>query len=245
MDTKNTELPQLTIAIDGPSGSGKSSVSKQVARQLHAQYFDTGAMYRALAYWCLNNGIDLGTAQETDAERIVACARSFPWEQSLDPDCDDVFVAGHNVTEAIRTPEISSMVSAVSTNTKVRSILVARQQETIRNTPRVVAEGRDLTTVVATNADARILLTASEQVRMRRRGLQLETMGTAVEKKELSDQVVGRDAKDSTVVDFMAPAEGVALVDSSELNFEQTVSAVIAEVEEQAGTEKTDVGSRQ
>jgi len=209
----------LVIAIDGPSGSGKSSVSKAVARELGAVYLDTGAMYRAITYSVLDAGTDL-----TDAHAIAQAVRDAQLQISVDPDAELVKIGGVDVTQAIREPRISEQVSAVATNLDARAELVRRQQEIIKANTRIVAEGRDITTVVAPDADARILLTASEEARLRRRGLQL---GGSQNDSQLANQVLARDAKDSTVVNFTQAADGVMTVDSSDLDFEQTIAAVL------------------
>jgi CMP/dCMP kinase len=210
----------LVVAIDGPSGSGKSSVSKAVARRLGLAFLDTGAMYRALTWHCLNGRINL-----ENAAAVEGAARAMRFEQGLTPDSDFVKVNGITVTGPIREPEISKAVSAVATNLGARKELVRRQQAIIADCHhRIVVEGRDITTVVAPNAEARLILTASEEARMRRRGIQLGGTQTA---EQLAEQVLARDAKDSTVVDFQRAADGVYTVDSSELNFEETVDAVI------------------
>ncbi|MHA7304553.1 (d)CMP kinase [Arthrobacter sp. TMN-49] len=210
----------LVIAIDGPSGSGKSSVSKAVAKRLGLAFLDTGAMYRALTWHCLNGRIDLN-----NAAAVEAAARSITLEQNLTPEGEFVKVNGVTVTEPIREPEISKNVSTVATNLGARKELVRRQQAIIAQCGhRIVVEGRDITTVVAPQAHARLILTASEEARMRRRGLQL---GGTQTPEQLTQQVLARDAKDSTVVDFQRAADGVYTVDSSELNFEETVTAVI------------------
>jgi len=210
---------QLVIAIDGPSGSGKSSVSKAVARELGAAYLDTGAMYRAITYSVLADGTDL-----SDANAIAQAVRDAQLEISVDPDAELVEIGGVDVTAAIREPRISEQVSTVATNLDARAELVRRQQEIIKANLRIVAEGRDITTVVAPDADARILLTASEEARLRRRGLQL---GGTQNDAQLANQVLARDAKDSTVVNFTQAADGVMTVDSSDLDFEQTIAAVL------------------
>ena len=154
----------LTIAIDGPSGSGKSSVSKAVARRLGVGYLDTGAMYRALTWWCLEQGLDL-----TDPDAVAAAARDLPLEIGTDPDAPTVSVGGTDVSEAIRTTRVSTAVSAVATNLEVRSVLQQLQRDLMAQIAGraggVVAEGRDITTVVAPDARVRGLLTASEEAR--------------------------------------------------------------------------------
>ena len=219
-------MQKITVAIDGPSGSGKSSVSKEAARRLGAAYLDTGAMYRAVTWHALDAGTDLA-----DAAAVAAAVRAADLFISTDPDVEKVTIHGTDVTEAIREPFVSAAVSAVATNLEARAELVARQRAIIAAHPRIVAEGRDITTVVAPDAEARILLTASEEARLRRRGLQLGGTQSAA---ELEAQVLARDAKDSTVVNFQVAANGVVTVDSSDLDFEQTVETVLKAIKAQA-----------
>ncbi|KSU77418.1 (d)CMP kinase [Arthrobacter sp. BHU FT2] len=210
----------LVVAIDGPSGSGKSSVSKEVARRLRIAYLDTGAMYRALTWHCVNSNIDLD-----DAAAVEQAARDLVLDLSTSPQEEYVRVNGVDVTDAIREPAISSAVSAVATTLGARTELIRRQRDLIdKHHRRMVVEGRDITTVVAPGAEVRMLLTASEEARLRRRGIQL---GGTQNAEELAAQVTHRDAKDSTVVNFTQAADGVVTLDSSDLDFEQTVDAAL------------------
>jgi cytidylate kinase len=210
----------LVVAIDGPSGSGKSSVSRETARRLHAAYLDTGAMYRAVTLHCLSTGIDL-----KDSAAVEQAARVVDLFISTSPDRELVTLGGIDVTTAIREPRVSGAVSAVATTLGARAELIRRQRALIAGAGhRIVAEGRDITTVVAPDAEVRILLTASETARLRRRGDQLGGTQTS---SQLQQQVLERDAKDSTVVNFQQAADGVVTVDSSDLDFEQTVAAVL------------------
>ena len=219
----------LTIAIDGPSGSGKSSVSRAVARALGVGFLDTGAMYRALTWWCLDRDIDL-----TDADAVAAAARDLPLAVGTDPDAPTVSVAGTDVSQAIRTTRVSTSVSAVATNLEVRAELQQRQRDLMaqiaQETGGVVAEGRDITTVVAPDASVRVLLTASEEARLRRRSAELHGSTDAAAVEATRDQVVRRDRDDSTVSTFTEAAPGVVLVDTSDLDFDQSVAAVLAVV---------------
>ncbi|MDN4644119.1 (d)CMP kinase [Arthrobacter sp. PsM3] len=211
----------LVVAIDGPSGSGKSSVSKEVARRLKLAYLDTGAMYRALTWFCLDNGTDLD-----DGASVEAASKSLPLEISTSPLEEYVRVGGADVTLAIREPSISAAVSAVATTLGARTELIRRQRELIdKHHRRMVVEGRDITTVVAPHAEVRMLLTASEEARLRRRGIQL---GGSQNAEQLAAQVTERDAKDSTVVNFTRAADGVVTLDSSELDFAGTVDAALS-----------------
>jgi len=216
----------LTIAIDGPSGSGKSSVSRAVARRLGVGYLDTGAMYRALTWWCLEQGLDL-----TDTDAVAAAARDLPLEIGTDPDASTVSVGGTDVSEAIRTTRVSTAVSAVATNLEVRAVLQQLQRDLMARIAEqaggVVAEGRDITTVVAPDARVRVLLTASEEARLRRRSAELHGTVDAASVEATRDQVVRRDRDDSTVATFTEAAEGVVLVDTSDLDFDESVEAVL------------------
>jgi cytidylate kinase len=212
----------LVVAIDGPSGSGKSSVARGVAQRLGLRFVDTGAMYRALTWWALSRDVDL-----TDTDRVAALARELPLQLGTDPADPHVLVDGKDVGEAIRTPDISAAVSAVATNLGVREELV-RRQRALAAQGGVVVEGRDITTVVAPDADVRVLLTASASARLARRALEVHGSDDADAIEATHDLVVGRDAADSTVATFTEAAEGVTVVDSSHLTLEQTIEAVLA-----------------
>ncbi|WP_138275226.1 (d)CMP kinase [Rhodoluna limnophila] len=218
-------MDKFVVAVDGPAGSGKSSVSKQVARQLGYGYLDTGAAYRALAWAVLNlpnfKGLDLANAD---------LGREFDYSISLDPDLYSVSVAGHDVTAAIRDSQVAEYVSQVAKLPNVRAFMKLLTQRLVLSAsqPGVVVEGRDITTVVLPEAQLRILMTASEAVRLNRRAAELSEVSAASLKRQVSE----RDASDSSVVDFMTPAPGVQLVDSTDLNFNQTVSAVLALVDQ-------------
>jgi CMP/dCMP kinase len=217
----NSSRP-LVVAIDGPSGSGKSSVARGVAERLGLRFVDTGAMYRALTWWALSRGVDLA-----DTERVAALARELPLQLGTDPGDPFVLVDGQDVGEAIRTPDISAAVSAVATNLDVREELV-RRQRALAEEGGAVIEGRDITTVVAPDADVRVLLTASQSARLSRRALEVHGTDDAEALEATHDLVVGRDAVDSTVATFTEAAEGVTVVDSSHLTLEQTIDAVLA-----------------
>lgn len=216
----------FVIGIDGPSGSGKSSVSRAVATRLGAGYLDTGAMYRALTWWCRHTEVDLG-----DADAIIAAALGLPLEIGDDPQAPTVAVDGTDVAAAIRTSEISSLVSTVATVPEVRVEMQLRQRALIDDFAArhgaCVAEGRDVTTVIAPDAQVRILLTATEEARLRRRSLEVHGATDDAAIAATRDQVVRRDRDDSTVSQFTEAAEGVTVVDTSDLDFEASVAAVM------------------
>ena len=225
-------MSQFLVAIDGPAGSGKSSVSKQVARELGFGYLDTGAAYRALAWAVLYlDGFDLDVLPALDL------TQKFDYQISLNPDDYWVRVGDNDLTAAIRTSEVAESVSAVARIPEVRSFMKSLTRNLVANSelPGVIVEGRDITTVVAPDAEIKILLTASETVRLKRRSAELSEASASSVKRQVSE----RDASDSKVVDFMTPAEGVQLVDSSDLNFEQTVSAVVSLIEQSGSTKES------
>ena len=203
----------VVIALDGPSGSGKSTVSRRVAKELGLAYLDTGAMYRATAWWCENQGIDLD-----DREAVAQATIAMPLEMPLDPDNQIIVCGGSDITQAIRSSELSKVVSKVATNLDVRAELKRRQRQIISEARHgIIAEGRDITTVVAPDADIRVLLTASEEARLVRRALDATR-----------DEVLRRDADDSTVSQFMTAQDGVTTIDSSALSIDEVVAAVIS-----------------
>ena len=210
----------FVVALDGPAGSGKSSVSKEVARRLGWGFLDTGAAYRALAWHAVTSGVDMG-----DAPSVIASLDTFAYRIGTDPDGYAVHVGEADVTDAIREPTVTAVVSAVARVPEVRRHLIGVFRAIIAAEPRdgIVVEGRDITTVVAPDAPVRILLTASEEVRMGRRSKEL--VGHSAE--ATGAQLQARDRADSKVVDFMNAAEGVTTVDSTELDFDATVEAVL------------------
>lgn len=210
----------IVVAIDGPAGSGKSSVSKAAARALGFDYQDTGAAYRALAWRCLDEGIDTHGPND-----VIESLETFEFDLGTDPDKYFVRVGGEDVTAAIRQPRVSAVVSSVARIPEVRQYMVGLFRRIIASTskPGIIVEGRDITTVVAPDAEVRILLTASEEARMARRSAELSGVSAQATSKELSS----RDAQDMRVVDFMNAADGVTTIDSTHLDFEQTIQAVV------------------
>jgi CMP/dCMP kinase len=213
----------VLIAIDGPAGSGKSSVSKQVARRLGYGYLDTGAAYRALSWLALERGVDTA-----DAASVVSTASDFDYAISLDPDAYWVRVGEADVTEAIRETRVTDAVSGVARVPDVRVRVNELFRALVAGSGRtgVVVEGRDITTVVAPDAPVRILLTAAPEVRAARRSAEVTTEDAAT----VAAALHRRDAADSTVVDFLTAAPGVTVVDSTDLDFAQTVDAVVGVV---------------
>ncbi|MET0783254.1 (d)CMP kinase [Leifsonia flava] len=224
MNSTPTVAP-VVVAIDGPAGSGKSSVSKAVARRLGYGFLDTGAAYRALAWLALDRGADTESAAS-----VVALLDDFDYSIGTDPDGYSVRVGEDDVTEAIREPRVAAVVSAVARVPEVRAHLVAmfRSIAAAVDRPGIVIEGRDITTIVAPDAPVRILLTADETVRMARRSAELTDLAADSVGRALAE----RDRADARVVDFLNAADGVTTVDSTHLDFNRTVDAVITVIEE-------------
>ncbi|WP_278101313.1 (d)CMP kinase [Microbacterium proteolyticum] len=216
------------VAIDGPAGSGKSSVSKATAVRLGYGFLDTGAAYRALAWHALEHGSDT-----SDATAVLEVFGDFDYAISLDPADRWVRVGGTDVTAAIREPRVTDAVSGVARVPAVRQAVndLFRRLVASSGLRGVVVEGRDITTVVYPDAPVRILLTAAPEVRAARRSAELTSQDAAAVAAALHK----RDAADSTVVDFLTAAPGVQVVDSTHLDFEQTVDAVLNVVDSTMG----------
>ena len=208
------------VAVDGPAGSGKSSVSRAAARKLGFDYQDTGAAYRAFAWYCLQTGVDVMNQGD-----IVEAVPAFSYSIGTDPDHYFVKVGQTDVTEEIRTPPVTSIVSSIARVAEVRAHLIELFRGIIAGSgrPGIITEGRDITTVVAPDADVRILLTAEPEVRAARRAAEVDGANHV----DIAAQLSARDAKDSKVVDFLNAAPGVTTLDSTNLDFDQTVEAMV------------------
>ncbi|MEU8223118.1 (d)CMP kinase [Kribbella sp. NPDC048915] len=240
----------MIIAVDGPSGSGKSSTARGVATRLGLRYLDTGATYRAVTWSALDHGLDLD-----DTEAVARRARELELDISTDPGHQYVIADGTDVTAAIRDPKISEVVSKIATNLEVRRELIRRQRAIIdaaqndisppdvagaggahtdgvhsaaqydgRPSGGIVVEGRDIATVVAPDAELKVLLTADQEARMARRGAELAAGSVTAD--ELRDQIVRRDADDSTVSEFQVASDGAVTIDSTYLTLEEVVDVI-------------------
>jgi CMP/dCMP kinase len=212
----------LVIAIDGPSGSGKSSTARGVADRLGLAFLDTGAMYRAMTWLALEEDVDLD-----DREAVAELLTRVSIEIDMDPRDPVIAINGVDVSDAIRAPEVSTAVSAIATNLDVRADLIARQKMLIANAvDGIVAEGRDITTVVAPDADVRVLLVADPLARVARRHAELAEHEVDVD--DVHDQVIRRDRDDSLVAEFESAAPGVHVVDSTSLSLEEVIETICA-----------------
>lgn len=211
----------MLIAIDGPSGSGKSTTAKLLARRLGLGYLDTGAMYRAATTEYLRqfpDGTDGDTMVRLVGDAVLVCDTS--------PDGPCFSINGTDVTEEIREPRISASVSKIATNLEVRRLLTEHMRRIIdEHTRDIVVEGRDITTVVAPDADVRVLLVADPEARVARRAA--EVAGKA-DRAQVTDQVLRRDKDDSTVSNFTEAADGVTVIDSTFLTPDEVVDRIVA-----------------
>jgi CMP/dCMP kinase len=214
------------IAIDGPAGSGKSTVAKLVARQLGFDYIDTGAMYRALTLKILREGVPVN-----DAVAIAALAAQTVIEQEPAPEGSGVstFVDGEDVSDAIRMPDVTSAVSAVSSHPEVRRILVERQRFAVEQAEQGgVVEGRDVGTVVFPAAPVKIYMDATVEERARRRQADMKRAGVAVDLHELAELIEVRDKTDSTRdASPLTRAADAHVIDTTGMTIEATVDTVV------------------
>ncbi|WP_243718582.1 (d)CMP kinase [Actinomadura sp. 7K534] len=217
----------LVIAMDGPSGSGKSSASKGVARALGLRYLDTGAMYRAMTWWMLQNGVPV-----EDGGAVAARALEPVIESGTDPDAPTITVDGTDVSGPIRTREVTNAVSAVSSVPAVRTRLVELQREII-GTGGIVVEGRDIGTVVAPDAPVKVYLTASEEARAARRAKDLAADPAATVTVTQAEQA-RRDRLDSTrKASPLTMAGDAHEIDSTELSLSEVVETIVRLAKEQ------------
>ena len=208
----------MIVAIDGPAGSGKSTVAKGVARELGLRRLDTGAMYRALTKAALDQGID-----PSDERGLAALARKMSFEYRG----DKILVDGRPVGRAIRTPEVSRTVSAVSAHRAVRRELVRRQRDVIGDGG-VVAEGRDIGTVVCPDADLKVFLVASVVERARRRYKELQEKGVRISFERLKRELMRRDRLDTRrPVSPLVPAKDAVVIDSTDKSPRRVVAEIV------------------
>lgn len=221
------------VAMDGPSGTGKSTVAKRLARETGAAYLDTGAMYRAATLAVLRAGLR-GDSRE---DEVVAAARKAHVEAGTDPDDPKILLDGEDVEAEIRGTEVTSLVSAVSAHWPLRELVVTRQQELISDALRtpggMVVEGRDIGTVVAPDAALKVFLTASDQIRAARRGAQDRRAGRLASDADVLAAVRRRDQLDTTrPVSPLAAADDAIVLDTDHLSVEDVLVALRRLVEE-------------
>ena len=224
----------VVIAVDGPAGTGKSSVSRGLARALGARYLDTGAMYRIVTLAVLRAGADL-----SDTPAIESAAADVPLSVGYDPDEDRAYLDAEDVSAEIRGDAVTKAVSAVSAVPAVRARLVGLQRELAAGPDSVVVEGRDIGTVVLPDADVKIFLTASAEERARRRNEQNVANGLASDYEGVLADVKRRDHLDSTrAVSPLRAADDALVVDTSEMSESEVIDHLVELVEQRAGASR-------
>jgi cytidylate kinase len=214
---------RVVVAIDGPAGAGKSTIAKRIAGRLGFTYIDTGAMYRAVALWAVRQGVD-----PADMHRMEQLALASDIE--LSP--GRIRLNGEDVTEAIRTPDVSNGASKVAVIPGVRRAMVAKQRAIGERTS-VVMEGRDIGTVVFPNADVKIYLDANPSERVRRRLKDVRAQGDGISESALAEQMKERDQRDSTRADApLSQAPDAIYFDSTALSIEEVEDAILKIVRE-------------
>jgi len=216
----------LVIAIDGPSGSGKSSVARGVARSLGLDYLDTGGMYRAMTWFVLSQGVDVA-----DVDSVSQLAVDAQLRPSVTPEMQEIYVGDTDVTEIIRGELITSLVSKVAAIPAVRSLLVARQQELVTQASAgIVVEGRDIGTVVLPNAFLKLYLTADPSIRASRRAAE-----SAGDVAATQDSLLARDHADSTrQASPLELADDAILLDTTHMDLPEVIEHVLALVAERS-----------
>ncbi|MFH0410498.1 (d)CMP kinase [Corynebacterium sp. L4756] len=221
----------LILAVDGPSGTGKSTTCRALAKQLDAKYIDTGAMYRVATLAVLRAGVD-----PADTDAVIAVTADLPLTVSNDPDSTAVIFAGEDVSKEIREDDVTRNVSAVSAIPEVRTNLVELQRKLADDSHRAIVEGRDIGTVVLVEAPAKAYMTASAQVRAQRRYDQNIAAGIPADFDTVLADVERRDAADSSrAASPLRPAEDAVVVDTSNMSPEDVLSTLISIVKESAG----------
>lgn len=225
MDEIKINLSRLKgkiIAIDGPAGAGKSTTARMVAARLGYTYLDTGAMYRALTYYALANKLS-----PSDALRLAALAEKLPIEFRILDGVNRVYINGEDVTDPIRTPDVTTHVSEISAHPGVRKAMVVKQKK-LGAAGSIVAEGRDTTTVVFPGADLKIFLEASVGERARRRLIDMARMGIATSLEELAADIERRDAYDSGREHSpLRRADDAVVIDTTSLTVDEQVDRIV------------------
>lgn len=216
-------MRKINIAIDGPAGAGKSTIAKMVAKKMNLIYVDTGAMYRAMAYFLLSQGVDLGN-QEEISDKCQNAEISIIYENNEQV----VILNGQNVNPYLRTEEVGKAASVSSANARVRERLVELQQRMAEHTD-LIMDGRDIGTCVLPKAQLKIYLTASSRVRALRRYKELLEKGEACDMDVIEADIIDRDYRDMhRDISPLKQAEDAVLVDTSEMTIEEVVETIVS-----------------
>ena len=228
-------MKHINIAIDGPGGAGKSTISKEVAKRLGIIYVDTGALYRTVGYFARENGLSLADVKVS--ELITPLLDKITIEIGYVDGTQHVYLNGEDLGDKIRQPDISMYASAVSSVPNVRAFLLETQKELARKNS-VIMDGRDIGTVILPNADVKIFLTASSEARAERRYRELVAKGQNVKYEDVLNEMNERDHADSTrAAAPLKAAEDAILFDNSGYTFEGSVEHVISLIKEKTGVE--------
>jgi len=230
MELSNMPGNGLILAVDGPSGTGKSTTCRRLAKRLGAKYVDTGAMYRVATLAVLRAGLD-----PRDTAAVIEATRDLPLTVSDDPDSTEVLLGGEDVSGEIRGADVTRSVSAVSAIPEVRENLVALQRRLAADAHRAIVEGRDIGTVVLVDAPAKAYLTASAEVRAQRRYDQDVAAGRDADFRTVLADVQRRDEMDSSrAVSPLRPAEDAEIIDTSDMDRDEVLNALVALIERSA-----------
>ncbi len=211
------------IAIDGPAGAGKSTIAKKIAKKMNYIYVDTGAMYRAMALYLIRMGVE-----KDDKEKIEEICKNADITIEYKDGEQIVLLNDENVNGLIRTEEVGNMASVSSANGKVREKLVQLQKELAKKAD-VVMDGRDIGTCVLPNADTKVYLTASAEVRAKRRFDELTQKGESCDLEKIKEDIIERDHRDMTrEISPLKQAEDAVLVDSSNMTIDEVVEKIIS-----------------
>ena len=223
----------IAIAIDGPGGAGKSTISKAIAKKMGIVYVDTGALYRTVGYYARECGVSVENAKKS--EYMTKLLPEISVDIKYYDATQHVLLNGVDLGDKIRQPEISMYASAVSTVPEVRAFLLETQRNIAKNN-NVIMDGRDIGTVILPNADVKIFLTASNEARAKRRYLELQAKGVEVSFEQVLSELIERDTQDSSrdIAPCVAAADALTL-DNSEYTFEESVDKIIEIINEKTG----------
>ena len=226
----------IQIAIDGPGGAGKTTLSKAIAKKLGIVYVDTGAMYRTVGLYVRDHGF-----AADDAAAVCALLPEIHIEVKFENGVQNIYLNGTNPGDRIREPEISMYASGVSKIPEVRAFLLETQKEIARRNS-VIMDGRDIGTVILPNADLKLFMTASPETRAKRRYLELIEKGQQVTLEQVMEEMVARDAQDAgREIAPAIPADDAIMYDNSGLTFDESLESLLAFIKEKLGDKLNDL----
>lgn len=226
----------IQIAIDGPGGAGKTTLSKAIAKKLGIVYVDTGAMYRTVGLYVRDHGYSY-----EDTAAVISMLPEIHIEVKFEDGVQNIYLNGTNPGDRIREPEISMYASGVSKIPEVRAFLLETQKEIARKNS-VIMDGRDIGTVILPDADLKLFMTASPETRAKRRYLELIQKGQQVSFEQVMEEMVARDAQDAgREIAPAVPADDAIMYDNSGLTFEESLEALLAFIKEKLGNKLNDL----